>query len=116
MRMWKLVQRVVIHPRDSQEEAPFAELRYPVLRTSEQDVQGGDAAAGHAVRRHLCRSQKFLQRVRRRTCHWRFVRALQWKKFSAPIPARSWGSSAATTLAGEQPAAPRPNQHWTRAS
>src|ERR1019366_2208128 len=45
--MWKLVQRVVIHPRDSQEEAPFAELRYPVLRTSEQDVQGGDAAARH---------------------------------------------------------------------
>jgi hypothetical protein len=34
--MWKLVQRVVIHPRDSQEEAPFAELRYPVLRTSEK--------------------------------------------------------------------------------
>ena len=26
--MWKLVQRVVIHPRDSQEEAPFAESRY----------------------------------------------------------------------------------------
>src|ERR1700680_2438336 len=32
--MWKLVQRVAIHPRDSQEEAPFAELRYPVLRTA----------------------------------------------------------------------------------
>ena len=75
--MWKLVQRVVIHPRDSQKEAPFAELRCPVLRTSEKDVQGGDAAARHAVRRHLRRSQKFLQRGRRRTCHWRFVRQFE---------------------------------------
>jgi hypothetical protein len=30
----------VIHPRDSQEEAPFAELRCPVLRTSELSLKG----------------------------------------------------------------------------
>jgi hypothetical protein len=51
--MWKLVQRVVIHPRDSQEEAPFAEYLRDAGINSRAEAEARIQVEAEAIRRSL---------------------------------------------------------------